>query len=399
MNNYISIFLAVCLAVASGPVQAQAACETTDVAIKSDFESARLNGCKIAENGQIHLKITPEDSPPINPSPWYAFKVVPKSNASISVLLSYENGKHRYWPKVSTDGREWAPLPADKIEKIDPATVRLTLPEMAQPYYVAAQEMITNHVHTAWIDEMAEKSSFKKSLIGHSEQKRPIYKIESQSRNGNHSYLVIVGRQHPPEVTGALALMPFVETLMAETPLATRFRENFGIVVVPVMNPDGVALGHWRHNTRGQDLNRDWGPFKHAETQAIKNELERFQVNNSKPKDRLAMFLDFHSTGRNVLYTQSNEEETYPRDFARKWHNSTSVRFKNYKAERAERPLANYTPNQAAYNTSKNYIYRKYGVAAITYEVGDNTDRQALKEAAIIYAEEMMRLMLEELPS
>jgi predicted deacylase len=44
---------------------------------------------------------------------------------------------------------------------------------------------------------------------------------------------------------------------------------------------------------------------------------------------------------------------------------------------------------------SKNYIYENYGVPAITYEVGDATPRSAITESAQVFAEEMMRLLLE----
>ena len=34
--------------------------------------------------------------------------------------------------------------------------------------------------------------------------------------------------------------------------------EKFRVLAFPLMNPDGVDLGHWRHNAGGIDLNRDW---------------------------------------------------------------------------------------------------------------------------------------------
>ena len=46
--------------------------------------------------------------------------------------------------------------------------------------------------------------------------------------------------------------------------------------------------------------------------------------------------------------------------------------------------------------TTKNYFYTRYGVPAITYETGDETDRDAITRSAVVFAEEMMRLMLEQ---
>ena len=45
----------------------------------------------------------------------------------------------------------------------------------------------------------------------------------------------------------------------------------------------------------------------------------------------------------------------------------------------------------------KNYMYRRYGVPSATYEVGDETNRGAAQAAAVVFAEELMMLMLETL--
>ena len=58
----------------------------------------------------------------------------------------------------------------------------------------------------------------------------------------------MIGRQHPPEVTGAIAMHSFIDTVLADTDLARQFRDRFKLAIVPLMNPDGVAAGHWRHN-------------------------------------------------------------------------------------------------------------------------------------------------------
>jgi hypothetical protein len=44
---------------------------------------------------------------------------------------------------------------------------------------------------------------------------------------------------------------------------------------------------------------------------------------------------------------------------------------------------------------SKNYMHDTYGISAITYEVGDETDRPAIDVSAKVFAEEMMSLLLQ----
>jgi hypothetical protein len=41
----------------------------------------------------------------------------------------------------------------------------------------------------------------------------------------------------------------------------------------------------------------------------------------------------------------------------------------------------------------KNYMYQRYGIPSVTYEVGDETDRDSINRAAAVFAQEMMRLM------
>ena len=50
------------------------------------------------------------------------------------------------------------------------------------------------------------------------------------------------------------------------------------------------------------------------------------------------------------------------------------------------------TPETA---NGKNYMYKRYGIPSMTYEVGDETSRADASAAARVFAEEFMRLLLE----
>ena len=100
----------------------------------------------------------------------------------------------------------------------------------------------------------------------------------------------IISRQHPPEVAGTMALQAFVERLCAKELLARQYRKAFTTVVVPLMNPDGVMQGHWRHNNNGVDLNRDWRLFAQPETRQVRDALLKIAA---VPDARPFLFLDF----------------------------------------------------------------------------------------------------------
>ncbi|MEX0300461.1 MAG: M14-type cytosolic carboxypeptidase [Kordiimonas sp.] len=357
-------------------------CVSEAFTARSDFQAGRINGCEFTNENTVRIEIKPEDKAVTNPSPWYSFRIEPHSTDPISIELVYRNAKHRYWPKISQDSINWHPLKVGAVNQLNDHVLRISLPAIDEPIYISGQEVLTDAAHQQWLDELASTSGTSKTLLGKSMAGRDIYKLETAPENGSGNYIFLVGRQHPPEVTGALALMPFAEAIYADTPLAKAFRKKFGVIIVPILNPDGVANGHWRHNMGEKDLNRDWGPFTQPETQLMRDELERF-----KEEETLSLFLDFHSTRRNVLYTQAEDEETKPRGYTKSWVERVKGRVSNYTFERAERPLTSLP-------TSKNYVYSTFGVPAITYEVGDETDRQALKIAATVFAEEMMEVLL-----
>ena len=82
-----------------------------------------------------------------------------------------------------------------------------------------------------------------------------------RSKDRKKDILFLLGRQHPPEVSGAFAFFAFTETVLGDTELAREFRQRFRVIAIPVLNPDGITGGNWRMNLGGVDLNRDWGKF------------------------------------------------------------------------------------------------------------------------------------------
>ena len=361
-------------------------CLTGPITISDEFEGGRLSGCQQTGTSEFTLFIEPENTP-INNSAWYAFQIEGAEDTPLTLTLQYVYGSHRYPPKIKHPNSDWtaAMVSVDLLDDRKRARFEIT-PEQDR-VMLAAQPILSTAAQYAWMDSVALKPFVNQSQIGQSIKGRPIYKLEEDDEDAASSqpYVFIVGRQHPPETTGALALMDFVEVVWGDTELATDFRERYNLVVIPMINPDGVYHGHWRHNLSGLDLNRDWDEFSQPETQAVKSELDRFAG-----EDALTLFLDFHSTRSNKLYTQMDEEPTDPPLFTRKWDEAVRARLPESLAEYTREP----SPARNS-GTSKNYMYATYGIPAITYEVGDNTSREDIKTAARIFAEEMMTILLE----
>ncbi|MDM3870748.1 M14 family metallopeptidase [Porticoccus sp. W117] len=358
-------------------------CAFGDLRIDSDIPMGRVSECSQIGKNQYSINIKPENRP-VNDSAWYAFKIYAEKKRSIRLYMNYDYSTHRYAPKVSSDGNTWALMSEKNYQLLyDDKTVKFNLKVGPQPLWVAGQQILSNQDHHDWEDKVAQHDFVEKRLLGNSAEGRPIYKLETNSAK-RPGYVVIVGRQHPPEVTGALALMPFVEEVFGDTELAKQFREKFNLVVVPNMNPDGVQHGHWRHGTGGIDLNRDWGPFTQKETQLMRDELTRFKGEDG---DALYLFLDFHSTHKNIFYTQPDDKKNFPQGFTEQWLAALLKRIPGFVMERKD----GHNPGLP---TSRNYVHENYGITAITYEMADATGTEEIKIIAERAAQEMMKLLL-----
>ena len=356
-------------------------CASDSVLLDAYFDTGNLGRCTVNADGSFTLTLLPEDPPPINPSAWFAFRASGAPGETVAVRLEAESGYARYWPKTSIDGRNWTPLPRDQVNPHDKRSRWMTFQfELDGAYrWVAGQEIIDTWDYQHWIGDLGARDGIETSLLGRSVEGRPVYLVETPARE---EFVLLLGRQHPPEVTGAIAMRSFVETVLADTELATRFRERFQLGIVPLMNPDGVAGGHWRHNAGGKDMNRDWGPFEQPETRAVMRWVEARESTGNK----LRLVVDFHSTFEDLFYTPPIE--TDPLDFSSLWLTSARLRLDDF-------PFRHVPSTDLEQANSKNYFYRSRGIPAVTYEAGDATDRAALRRAAVVFAEEMMQTLLD----
>ena len=356
------------------------ACETSAFSVIDGFSGARRGKCTVLADNHVRLDILPESSGKINDSPWYAFKLSSNSPMTAKISLRYHGGHHRYWPKVSTDGLHWT--------RLDPRQVRSSargrraefeVDLTSDPVWMAGQELITPVIYDVWNRKIAKAADMPITVLGSSTAGLPIHVFDSNAES--REVLFLVGRQHPPEISGAFAFFAFTETILGDSDLAQQFRARFRVIAIPLLNPDGVVGGNWRNSLGGVDLNRDWGLFTQPETQLVAELLKNLDASNSK----IRMFIDFHSTKENVFYALT--DVTHPPDFIATWLDSARARTPNYPFVLAQGPASSMA-------IAKNYIYERYGIPAVTFEVGDETDRGVARVAAKVFAEELMQLML-----
>lgn len=357
-------------------------CSSDIVKIEFNFPGAGSLSCEVIKSDYIKIYINPEIDDSINPSPWFAIRKSEHSK-SIKLELDYKNYKHRYYPKLSKDKKKWTKI--DEIfisKKEDGKIVIIDFLPSNQKEYVASQELITDFWYDEWYNELESSGRVKREIIGFSVLRNPIPMFFAE-KNTNNPYILILGRQHPPEVTGAFAMKGFINQLLTVNSLTDSFLDRYNILFVPLMNPDGVMNGFWRYNANKKDLNRDWGNFTQPETDAVYEKL--IKLSNKK----LVLFIDFHSTFKNIFYISDVLEDSSMKHFLRDWLGDSrdSLSEINYSYE-----IINSLNKDNG--VSKNYIYNKYKIPSVTYEVSDNENRNIIQQSSSVLATNLMKLLL-----
>ena len=345
----------------------------------NQFDGARLNGFKLLNDSTIRAIISPENTP-INNSPWYAFRLWSDTATRFYLELQYTTHHHRYIPKLSLDGKTWKSMNASDII-IDTAhqKARLSLHLTKDTLWLAAQEIISSKKTYEWANHIAQIPFAQKKIIGRSVLNKPIFSYEFNEGKGEKA-LILIGRQHPPEVPGGtLSIQSFMNEILSDSELAQQFRQHFEVVLIPLLNPDGADLGHWRHNANGIDLNRDWQAFSQPETQAVRKYV--------KNKD-FCFGIDFHTSysGPYLLVLDSlNTIKT--QGIIPAW------------IQRIEGALTDHEidarPRSQGLPYCYNWMINELGIEAVTYEEGDEIDRAIIHKRAKVYSEKLMETLLE----
>ncbi len=369
--------------------------QDSTIFFSNQFDSARLNGVAHDSLNHYTIWITPENSP-INPSPWYAFKVWGEDSQEIKINFTYQGSRSRYYPKISRDGTNFKRIDSTDFKLINPGEgqfgikaapeqIEISVQVDAAPTWVTAQELYPSKRVNKWVDSLSQKSFNSTYEIGKSREGRPI-KLMEVNEDDSKKALFIMTFQHPPEVTGFLAMKSFMETLVGDSELAKSFRKQFTIFNAPMINPDGVDGGHWRHNTGGIDLNRDWEAFNQPETRSVRD----FLKTKSQEGYEFVFGVDFHSTWDDIYYPLDTTVTGQRGQIVFDWMENIENRLPQKKS--------NISASKKLYPTmvSRNHFYANYEMPAIVFELGDDTPRDFLKEKGKVAAEELMKLLLEK---
>jgi hypothetical protein len=350
----------------------------------NNFPAARLNDLERV-NGRFYNAIIKAENAPINNSAWYAFKIWSGEEKNIWIRFLYEGGSPRYIPKLSSDGENWQPIDSTRFTFVDDGSAMMNIDVSSDTLWVAAQEIMDSYRIGKWCEGLAEDKRVDFKSVGKSKQGRDLFYMDFKKGNGKKKDIIAVfSRQHPPEVTGFKAMQAFLDEILVNEQSAAFF-EKYRVVVYPLLNPDGVDMGHWRHNTGGIDLNRDWAYYNQLETRQVADHM----VNTvAKSKGRVVLGLDFHSTQKDVFYTfdENNQSSVIPW-FKDLWLDGLEASVDDYTVNEEPEPLGK--------PTSAGWFLTQFTAEAITYEVGDETPRDFIELKGRTAARQMMKVLLE----
>ncbi|WP_371372361.1 M14 family zinc carboxypeptidase [Thalassotalea aquiviva] len=356
--------------------------ESSGLILYDDFAGSskrNIKDCHYNPNDKVlNITLTGERSD-ITGNPWYAFKLSANAPTQLNLAIKVNADGHQYAPRVSADGLVWRETSHWWVSNVLNFSVSLT----QQLVWISAQEMITSNDYKIWGEQLAQNKYVRFSMIGESVQQRPIYKIEASKRN-NNDWLVIIGRQHPPELTGVLAMVPFVSTILSNSPLANQFRQRYNVIVLPNVNPDGVDLGYWRLNANLVDLDRDWQQQSQPEVQSISQYLKRL----ARKGARFTLAIDFHAANKHRIKIMPGINKEQPSKMITRWLSDLDQLHPNF-------PLPTQKAQQVP-GSFMTYFARQFDSQAVSVDLANNGNRKFIKTLAVDAANSMMRSMLQQ---
>ncbi|MAJ31466.1 MAG: hypothetical protein CMC18_02260 [Flavobacteriaceae bacterium] len=357
--------------------------DSAGVYFSNDFNGARLNSVQQLNDSTYRLGIWPENIP-INPSPYYAFKVWSDTQQSLILQFDYPDAyRHRYLPKIKED-RSWVAADSISFQQIENQTL-LTLKVNSSPKLISAQELHSSNEVYAWVDNLVKgKDSYVQfKEIGKTVLKRSFKVIDICKGSAEGKPVVVfITRQHPPEVTGYFAFQSFISTLLESGQESEAFLAKYRVLAFPLMNPDGVDLGHWRHNSGGVDLNRDWSKYHQKE---IKTTVDFISKTLKASNSELVLGLDFHSTYYDVFYTNEERAATHMPNFLESWFSGLEANIPDYEV--------NEKPSNSTQPVSKGWFLNKHKAVGVVFEIGDDTPRNRIRIVGKQAALSMMSIM------
>ncbi len=106
--------------------------------------------------------------------------------------------------------------------------------------------------------------------------------------------VLMTARVHPAETPGAFLIDGAMRFMLSNDPRAVRLRARYVFMFIPMLNPDGVARGHYRTDNFGRNLNRYYDTPTREEQPTIWAAV-RLAEHLQDTGNRLHAYIDYHA--------------------------------------------------------------------------------------------------------
>jgi murein tripeptide amidase MpaA len=255
---------------------------------------------------------------------WYYFELadLPAREVVLDLVnlvgeYNYRYGSHAVTrnsrPVYSYDRRAWTHFRDSEVEWDDKEVrLRLRFTPRGKRMWIAHVEPYTNQDLARLAGDLARSRYFKREVIGRTARGRemPLFTVSADpNAYAGKKVAWLMCRQHAWEAPTSFVCEGALRFLVSESPAARRVRGDVLFRVIPMADPDGVALGAVRFNVNGYDLNRNWDlvdPAKMPEIAAQRKAVLDW-VDAGRPFD---FFIALHNDEANE-YVDGAFKESY----------------------------------------------------------------------------------------
>jgi hypothetical protein len=155
---------------------------------------------------------------------------------------------------LSEDGRDWRTVPTQAL----PANrVQLRVTMQGPTVYLARMQPYRLSDLERFVASLGGNRLVDIATVGRTVGGRDLEIIRIGSPDAPYRVFVRA-RAHPWEAGSNWVAQGLMRRLLQDDADARRFRQVYGLYVMPMANKDGVARGGTRFNLAGRDLNRNW---------------------------------------------------------------------------------------------------------------------------------------------
>lgn len=353
--------------------------------LAADFPGGRVESATYSD-GILQVAVAPENIP-INSCAYYSFMIDCDTLVDLTIDIRYSEGKHCYHPWYSRDAYYWKQVDSNAVQRLNEGvTTRIYLKAQEGKHWISAIPLATSETVSSWVSTMALHPAVNLRNYGNSKEGKPLNALDiSEGNPKGKPILALLARQHPAEVNGYYGLQKIVEEMLDNNPIADAFRKKYRVLVFPLVNPDGVDMGNWRHSAAGVDLHWDWAKYRQPE---VKQLAEFLYQNVKEHKTSLKLAIDFHAADRDKVFRLNTLGPSRLPIFTDQWLEALTAQ-------------SDFLPELLYYDLGRPvtaaWAWQLFRAEGLLVELDRNCSRSSSYQLGKIAGRALMELLLQEL--